>query len=432
MADLATNPYRPSRSQFTVRLTPRMLDFWAFTLWVMVTYVVFDNDELLQYPLALYFMFAIWRDQRIVVPLIVRAWIPLVFVSWCLISPIWAVEPVTAFKTALYLLLTMLICYHVAAVLTARKVLYAVVIATGFIGVLCIYVGLTGGEMNRGVFLQKNAMGKSMIVLWTAALAVALDPGSSWRVRVASALTAAMGLFLGFASESATAVLLMLATGSVLVFGSIVLVGGINRPSRLILLFGFIAIVFFCGALILPTFQGNPVDMVLERFGKDSTLTGRTGLWAYADDQIEKAPVLGVGAGGFWRYHASPLVQMIFEEYNKNSRATFNFHNSYYEITVHQGMIGLFFAVTAIVWAQLIIMRGALTLATMPVIFFLAQSVAVLARTFTESDFLRPFVLFHMVFWIGAFLILKEEMRRRGPSRKTRTQAKIRRSLLRQ
>ena len=134
MADLATNPYRPSRSQITFRVTPRMLDFWAFTLWVMVTYVVFKNDELLQYPLALYFMFAIWRDQRVVVPLLVRAWVPLVFVCWCLISPIWAVEPVTAFKTALYLLLTLLICYHVAATLTARQILYAVVLATGQAG----------------------------------------------------------------------------------------------------------------------------------------------------------------------------------------------------------------------------------------------------------------------------------------------------------
>ncbi len=82
-------------------------------------------------------------------------------------------------------------------------------------------------------------------------------------------------------------------------------------------------------------------------------------------------------------------------------------------------------------WAQTIIVRGAFRFATMPFIFFLAQSAAVLARTFTESDFLRHFVLFHMLFWIGALIILKEEIRARPLSQNQRTQAKIRRSLLR-
>lgn len=431
MADFAINPPRQSRSTVTLRITAGMRDFWLFTLWVLVTFVQFRGDELLLYPLAIYFVFAIWRDQRLVVPLLARGWVPLVFAGWCLISPIWAVEPFTALKLACYLILTLMICFHAAAVLSARQIMYTVVIATGFVGFLSLFVGLTGGDISRGIFAQKNAMGKSMIILWVAAFAVALDPGSSRGVRLAGLAIAVIAFFLGIMSESATAVLLMLATGALIAFAYFVLMGGINRPSRLGLLFFFCAIVFFLCALILPTFQANPVDMVLDRFGKDSTLTGRTGLWAYAENQIEEAPILGVGAGGFWRYHASPLVQMIHEEYHKGAWDVFNFHNSYYEIWVHQGLIGLIFAVIAIVWAQLIIIRGAFRFATMPFIFFLAQSMAVLARTATESDFLRHFVLFHMLFWIGALIVLKEEARVRGPSQKVRTQARIRRALLR-
>ncbi len=408
-----------------------MRDFWLFTLWVLVTYVQFPGDELLLYPLALYFCYAIWRDQRLVVPLLVRGWVPMLFAVWCLISPIWAVVPGNALKLALYLTLTLLICFHAAAVLSARKIMYSVVVATGFIGVLCLFVVLTDPGNSSGIFAQKNAMGKSMIVLWTAAFAVAMDPGSSKRVRWASLFVAAIAFFLGVMSESATAVLLMLANGVLIFFGSIVLMGGINRPSRLGLLFIFFAIVFFSCALILPTFQGNPVDIVLERFGKDSTLTGRTGLWAYAEQQIEKAPILGVGSGGFWRYHASPTVQKIYDEYHKGAWDIFNFHNSYYEIWVHQGIIGLGIAIAAIVWAMGIILRGAFRFATMPFIFFLAQAFAVLARTATESDFLRHFVLFHMLFWIGALIVLKEEARLRGPSQRLRIQAKLKRSRLR-
>jgi exopolysaccharide production protein ExoQ len=394
-----------------------------------VTFVQFKGDELILYPLALYFVYAFYRDQYSVAPLLARAWVPLVFLGWCLISPIWAVEPANAFKDAAYLTLTMMICYHSAAVLTPRQLMYAVLTATAIVGVLCLLVGLTGGEMNRGVFPQKNTMGKSMIMLWVAALSTSFDKGSSRRLRTMAGALAALALFLGFASESATAVLLMIGTGAIIFLGATIIQGGISRPSRLTFAFGLLAVAFLGASTILPTFQADPVELVLDQFGKDSSLTGRTGLWEYANDQIEKAPVIGVGAGGFWRYNESPLVQKIFEEYHKHSGAGFNFHNSYYEVAVHQGYIGLFFAVGAGAWALGIILRGAFSFASLPFIFFLAQATAVIARTTTESDFLRPFVLFHMLFWIGAFIVLKEEMSKRAPAAKRK--AHIRANLLR-
>jgi len=274
-------------------------------------------------------------------------------------------------------------------------------------------------------------MGKSMVMLWIAAFAMSLDGGTAARLRTVAGILALIAFFLGVASESATAVLLMIGTGGIIMLGQIVLKGGINRPSRLALSFVLLAFGFFALSFILPTLDVSPVDLVLERFGKDSTLTGRTGLWTYAEEQIAKAPVLGVGSGGFWRYNASPLVQMIFEDYHKDPWQTFNFHNTYYEIAVHQGYIGLALVVVAIVWTQGVIMRGVLRFATMPYIFFFAQSIAVLARTFTESDFLRHFVLFHMLFWIAALIVLKEEMNKRGAveQRKRRPTQRARRYL---
>jgi len=177
--------------------------------------------------------------------------------------------------------------------------------------------------------------------------------------------------------------------------------------------------MFFAMSFILPTLQASPVEMILERFGKDSTLTGRTGLWNHAGEQIAKEPWLGVGHGGFWRYNSSPLVQMmIFEDYHKDPWQTFNFHNTYYEIAVHQGYIGLALVVIAIIWTQGLILRGVLRFATMPYIFFLAQSIAVIARTFTESDF-------------AALIVLKEEMNSRhaAPARRKRPTQKSRRYL---
>lgn len=432
MAYQATNPTTRSGTTLRLRLTPERRDFWAFTLWVLVTFIQFPGDELILYPLALYFTYSIWRDQTKVVPLLARGWVPLMFCAWCLISPIWAVEPVTALKLTLYLILTMMICYHAAAVLTARQVMRAVVFATGIVGILSLIWGLAGlAPMNTGVFEQKNTMGKSMVMLWIAAFAMSLDGGTGPRGRMLAGILAAVAFFLGVASESATAVLLMMGTGGIILLGQIVLKGGINRPSRLALSFVLLAIMFFAMSFILPTLQASPVEMILERFGKDSTLTGRTGLWNHAAEQIAKEPWLGVGHGGFWRYNSSPLVQMIFEDYHKDPWQTFNFHNTYYEIAVHQGYIGLALVVIAIIWTQGLIMRGVLRFATMPYIFFLAQSIAVIARTFTESDFLRHFVLFHMLFWIAALIVLKEEMNSRhaAPARRKRPTQKSRRYL---
>ncbi|MFD2739998.1 O-antigen ligase family protein [Sulfitobacter aestuarii] len=412
MSNYAT--YQPSRNALQLRITAAQRDFWAFALWVLVTFVQFKNDELLLYPLALYFAYAIWRDQKQVLPLMARGWVVLLFALWCLISPIWAVEPMGAFKNALYLLLTILICFHVAAVLSARQIMHAVVFATGAIAVLSLYVGLTSGHLNLGVFPQKNTMGKSMVILFAAASATAMDSGSRPFLRLLAAALAILAAFLAAVSESATAVLLLLGVGGVVLLGKIIVSGGPQRASRLSLAFLFISALFFAASVVVPTLQENPVDQVLDKFGKDSTLTGRTLLWDFADEQIAERPFVGVGAEGFWRYNASPTVQMIFEEFHKRPGDAFNFHNSYYEIAVHQGLIGLTLAVVATLWAQGKLVAGAWRLATMPFVFFLAQSVAVLARTVTESDFLRPFVLFHMLFWIGALIVLKEGMHRQN------------------
>ncbi len=397
-----------------------MRDFAAFTLWILVTFVQFRGDQFILYPLALYFIYAFFRDQDIVAPLVARAWIPMIFVVWCLISPIWAVEPFEAFKAAVYLTLTMMICYQAAAVLSARQMMYAVLCATAFVGFLSLVNGLLpGGDITRGVFPQKNQMGKSMVMLWVAAVGTSFDTGSPRAMRMIGTGMAALALYLGFVSESATAVLLMIGTGAIILGGYFILDGGINRPSRLAIAFGFFGIIFILVSLIIPTFQGDPIEVVLNSFGKDSTITGRTGLWEHAKQQIADEPVLGVGAGGFWRYYESPVVQMIFEDYHKRPRDTFNFHNSYYSIAVHQGLIGLTFAVGALIWALGIVIRGAFRFGALPYVFFLAQTAAVIARTTTESDFFRPFVLFHMLFWIGAFIILKEEMKARATTRES-------------
>lgn len=401
-----------------LRISPEQRDFWVFALWCCVTFVQFHRDELLLYPLALYYAWAIWRDQSVIVPLMARSWALLLFPLWCLISPLWAVNPEAALKQAIYLLLTMMICFQVAATLSPRRIVHAVLVAAGVIGVINATYAFATGDLRTGIFVQKNFMGKYMVLFWVVGLAVFIDRGSAGWIRIAAAGLAVISVVMAYLSESATAVLLILATGVIIVAGVMFLLGGAMRASRIgafcLCIAGFASV----GVVVLPSLQTSPAEAVLGHFGKDTTLTGRTVLWDYAEDQIAERPLLGVGAEGFWRYKASPLVQKIFLEFHKGPRDSFNFHNSYYEIAVHQGLIGLFLAVIALFWGLYQIMRGAFLIGMLPQIYFLTHTLAVLARTLTEADFLKAFSLFHMVFWIGALSVVRvAQMQANGASR---------------
>ena len=398
MADIGFGtPFGP-----TLRITAERRDFLTFTLWAMVTFVQFPGDDLLLYPLALYYAYTIWRDQALIAPLLARAWVIMLFPIWCLLSISWAVAPVEALKFALYLGLTMVICFQVAASLTPRQIMHAICLAASIIGVINFIAVFGMGKGELGIFSSKNSMGKNMVVMWNVAFAVFLDPGTRWPVRLGSLVMAAIAAYMATVSNSATAVLLVLGSALTLTAGAIILRGGLLRPSRLATLFLLFGVVLVAALSILPYQQVDPVDAVLGQFGKDSTLTGRTVLWQYAEDQIRERPLLGTGAGGFWRYDESPLVRRIYFEFYKGPWDVFNFHNSYYEIAVHQGLIGLAMVAPALLWGIWVISRRALSEGSMPSVYFFGHMLVVVIRTMTEADFLKPFVIFHMVFWIGA------------------------------
>ncbi|WP_299567645.1 O-antigen ligase family protein [uncultured Sulfitobacter sp.] len=391
-----------------LRITARRCDVVAMTLWFLVTFVQFRGDELLLYPLALYFALRAWQRRDEIAWLMARSLPIMMLPLWCVISPLWAVEPLIAFKTSVYLMLTMVICYVIVLSLEPRQILYAVLAATGTVAVLNLLYGLGTGKMVPGLFPHKNMLGTNMVILWAVAVAVTLDGGAPRLIRAIGMALAALSLFLIVKSQSATALVLAVATGGGMLVAALVLLGQWLRPLRLAAICIALAVISALAAWVLADPLGDVIGSVLDALGKDRSLTGRTVLWNYAEDQIREEPYLGVGSGGFWRYEDSPLVRKIHAEFYKGSRTTFNFHNSFYEIAVHQGLIGLGMTLLAMVWALGWTVRGALTLGTMPAIFFLCQSAAVTIRIFAEADFYKPFVLFHMLLWIGALGLMRQ------------------------
>lgn len=405
-----------------IRFSPALRDHVLVTLWFIVTFKQFRYDELLLYPLAAYFFWAFIRDFDQLFDLVMRSLILWAFPVWCVASMAWAVEPGMALRYSLQLILTVIICYTTVVRLTPRQIMLSVLIAAGWFGMLSFLDNPSGGVTARGVFKSKNSLGMAMVFLWVSAVCVMIEPRFPRWLRIGAGVLAALSLYLIETASSATAVLL--AAGSAMAILGLRLFAALSTPALIASLSFFAAFLALVGAGVAFALPGaDPVAYVLGSFGKDTTLTGRTDLWAYAKDEISQRPLLGVGTGGFWTaWDNLSLARRIYDEFYKSTRASFSFHNSYYEIAVHQGLIGLGLAGAAVVWALRRILPEAFTAQDIPSSFFVCIALVTLALSMTEVIIMVPFKLPFVLLAVGALLTLKQAPHRspvKTPSRRT-------------
>jgi exopolysaccharide production protein ExoQ len=84
----------------------------------------------------------------------------------------------------------------------------------------------------------------------------------------------------------------------------------------------------------------NADQKILGSFNKDVTLTGRTIIWAKADDWIAKSPVIGHGYRAFWTSGSSDSLGILHLGGLTDFRG-FQLHNTVKEIRVDTGWLGL-------------------------------------------------------------------------------------------
>ncbi|MEM9257787.1 MAG: O-antigen ligase family protein [Pseudomonadota bacterium] len=391
------------------KLTLLHFDLAVITLWFYVTTVQFRYDELLLYPMALYFTFAFFRDRHMTWPVLQRGFILLLVPIWWMTSALWSPEPALAFRSGLQSLLTILICMFMASRLDTRLLLSMLLIALAVFAFWSLPVGLVGlsyGTPIKAMYPHKNAFGIDMSVLWVSALALLLSPGVPKLVRVTAMATMPIALLLVFASQSATAILLSFGMAGVLI-GALVYLGRKNT-----LTFGRIALLsltvsFLLGVIVAWTnlASTDPITLVLNALGKDRGLTGRTDLWAIAMAEIAERPLLGTGAKGYWRYDDTPFIRQIFIDYYKERGNNFHFHNSWLELSVNIGIVGAFLAAIATLWALGVLLWRAVSIGNPLNWALLAVGLAVFARTMTEAALFSAFVKLDMILWTGALIL---------------------------
>jgi len=388
----------------------RLRDHVLVTIWFFVTFKQFRYDELILYPLALYFAWAFIRDFNLIFPIMMRSLLLLAFPLWWMLSALWGIETGLILKSGAQMFLTVMICYAAIVRLNERDLILSMIIVATWFAILSFLVTVSGsGLAARGVFSSKNTMGMAMVILWLASLCVLLDTKRQWWLRLGAIGAALLAAFQITVANSATAVLLAAGvTVSVLIVGGLPKTGLLKHPVFVGLLMALTAVIFFLAASFLSYNTVAPTTLVLEAFGKDASLTGRTDLWRYAIEQIKEAPLLGVGAGGFWTpLDGSTPARRIYDEFYKAYYATFSFHNAYFEITVHQGLIGLGIVITTVFWMLWRLGLDVVARNSIPTTFFVTIGFVNLASSMTESALFTPFSLLSVLFTMGAFLSVK-------------------------
>ena len=314
--------------------------------WFFTTCYRYNHDTEVLYALCGYFLVGCFLHSDKVLPVLQRGWPILLLPPWMLLSTAWSAVPLETFKYALQEILCVLICIYIAARVSVRTFIRALIMALTYYEIISI--PKLGNYDFMGVFSEKNFFAYRMSILTFGALAILFDQQFPRYLRLAAGPIAALAIFMIWRSHSATSLVVSL-------FGAMVIVGGVwlwkpARGYRLLIVCLAIAVVAG-GAMYVardPNFDFK--SWALGLLNKDSSLTGRQELWDYAGKLIAQKPLLGMGPGSFW-LPDRPDAQMLLDTHFKTRGSSWLFHNSYVELAVYVGYIGLGAGLIGMVWS---------------------------------------------------------------------------------
>jgi len=181
----------------------------------------------------------------------------------------------------------------------------------------------------RGVFVQKNVLGEAMEVGALACLHGRRAQTSSRTRFIVMFSVISVAAVLSGSATSCIAILLYCVLGTGI---HLLQKGGASR------FLGVVGMGLFVAVLLVLCL--NP-GAFFEMIGKDSTLSGRTGIWDYVIPFIYQRPVLGYGYSAFF----SPQNPAALAIANKMYWYVPEAHNGILEILLGVGLVGLSFCV---------------------------------------------------------------------------------------
>jgi O-antigen ligase len=291
-------------------------------------------------------LFLFWSSTRTTGIARFNRVLPLTAASLLLISILWSHDPRTTFTQGIQYFFLVLGAVGLGEAWDSDAAMDLVALLCGLSAVASLvqfFIFPVPTEF-PGIFAGKNQLGQVMAVGVLAALhATRVRRGRRFRYICLIALCT----ILGFMSKSGTAILTIVSFFGFDILGRLYLKGGNSRITSICLAIWFIpiAIIFFMNE-----------DSILDFFGKDPTLTGRTMLWPLVVDQISEKPILGWGFYGFWS-PLNPAASQVFEAARGPTGYVLiwaNSHNTMLEFLLGIGFLGTSFFI--FLWARNFVM----------------------------------------------------------------------------
>lgn len=258
----------------------------------------------------------------------------LILIIFAVLSAIWSENRGATISRTVALFITSAFAAYLASKYTLREqvriigVVMVMYVVTSLIMIAIMPGTAMAGSAFEGIFTQKNVFGRVMTIGLIIAL---IFPAETPRERKLKVIGAVVCGGLIFMSLSMTSLITAFAV-VVLFFAYRVLRLGAVPFAVMVLAFAVPFGVASYAAANVDT------DAILISLGRDPTLTGRTELWENVLFAISQRPLLGYGYGAFWNMSGGMYGTLWNERSNWQPGSA---HNSYLDITVNLGYIGL-------------------------------------------------------------------------------------------
>ncbi len=379
-----------------------LLDMPMLGIWAYFSVIPHPLETPMRYLSMGYFLFGLILFYRQSLPTAARGWPAFIFAILAVVSMLWAPSSADAARQGMLMALTAVVAIHVATRLTGRQILLVYMLAELVGATQSIIKPTTDGLNWIGVYGQKNYLAVHMFILYVASLGLMLDKRTNGWIRLVCVPAALAAATLIILSHSATTVLMVILATATLFGHAFIWTPAARTRNARTLIVVILAVLGLAAALLLfGLLQLDAKNSLLEAFGKDSTLTGRTWLWDLAWRTIDQHPWFGLGAQGFFRPELGAAHEVTRYFYYE-SYIGFSFHNSYLENGVAYGYPGLYLTIFLAIWALWNTSMTWLKNQTTVNIVFLVFAIAVIVRSNAEIDLAQPLTGTLVILFIGA------------------------------
>lgn len=266
--------------------------------------------------------------------------LPFIFMFWCLLSVMWSSYPKTSLYKALEYSSLVLCTLIISEVVRVRVYLRALAMGstiTLLIALLSRKYAIdyfTGTYSLVGYLGSKNQVGLFASILVVTSIVTLPIVKGSFNKLATCVVPMILGFYCVYASRSATSTIALAATLGVL--GGMLIITWLPRGMRG---FSFMFVLLWAIALVVMGGLLGWQEDVLHFFGKSSTLTGRTELWAKGLEYSQGQMLQGGGYAGFWVPGYMP-AEHLWMKFGILSKRGFHFHNLYVQALADLGIVG--------------------------------------------------------------------------------------------